>query len=134
MAKVFIVAEAGVNHNGSMELAKKLVDKAVEAKCDCVKFQTFVAEQVVNKFASKAEYQIYNTKNNESQLQMLKKLELSYENFKELKQYCEKKGILFLRHGFRGQEKSAFYACIFCPIPWRPCWFPQLSALPGPFW
>lgn len=100
MAKVFIVAEAGVNHNGSMELAKKLVDKAVEAKCDCVKFQTFVAEQVVNKFASKAEYQIYNTKNNESQLQMLKKLELSYENFKELKQYCEKKGILFLSTPF----------------------------------
>ena len=75
MKKVFIIAEAGVNHNGSIELAKKLIDKATEAGVDCVKFQTFNTDSLVNKSAKKAQYQIKNTNNDDSQLEMLKKLE-----------------------------------------------------------
>lgn len=100
MEKIFIIAEAGVNHNGSFELAKQLVDKAVEAGVDCVKFQTFKAENLVNKSARKADYQIENTGTTESQLEMLKKLSLSYENFIELKKYCDSKHILFLSTPF----------------------------------
>lgn len=100
MNKVFIIAEAGVNHNGSFELAKQLVDKACEAGVDCVKFQTFKPENLVNKNAQKAKYQIKNTGNSESQLDMLKKLSLTFDNFKELKEYCDKKGIMFLSTPF----------------------------------
>ena len=100
MGKIFIIAEAGVNHNGSLEVAKKLVDKAKEAGADCVKFQTFKAENVVNKSAKKAKYQIENTKNNDSQLEMIKKFELSFDDFKELKSYCDKKEIMFLSTPF----------------------------------
>lgn len=98
--KVFIIAEAGVNHNGSFELAKQLVDKAVGAGVDCVKFQTFKAENLVNKTARKADYQIENTGANDSQLNMLKNLELTYEQFKDLKEYCDGKGIMFLSTPF----------------------------------
>ena len=100
MDKIFVIAEAGVNHNGSIKLAKKMVDKAVWAGADCVKFQTFKAENLVNKDAKKAEYQIQNTENDDSQLCMLKKLELSYEDFKELKNYCDNSGIMFLSTPF----------------------------------
>ena len=100
MGKVFIIAEAGVNHNGSLELAKKLVDGAVAAGVDCVKFQTFSAKNLVNKTAKKAEYQVINTKNDDSQLSMLKKLELSFDDFAELKKYCEEKNIMFLSTPF----------------------------------
>ena len=100
MGKVFIIAEAGVNHNGSLKLAKKLVDSAVAAGVDCVKFQTFSTKNLVNKTAKKAEYQIENTKNNNSQFEMLKKLELSYDDFAELKKYCEEKNIMFLSTPF----------------------------------
>lgn len=100
MKKTFIIAEAGVNHNGSIELAKKLVDAAVEAGCDCVKFQTFKAENIASKSAQKANYQQKTTDYKESQHDMLKKLELSYENFAELKNYCEQKNILFLSTPF----------------------------------
>lgn len=100
MNKVFIIAEAGVNHNGSFELAKQLVDKACEAGVDCVKFQTFKPENLVNKNAQKAKYQIKNTGNSESQLDMLKKLSLTFDNFKELKEYCDKKGTMFLSTPF----------------------------------
>jgi N,N'-diacetyllegionaminate synthase len=72
---VYIIAEAGVNHNGSIELAKKMVDKAKEAGVDCIKFQTFVSENIVSKNADKAEYQKQETDANESQFDMLKKLE-----------------------------------------------------------
>lgn len=98
--KVFIIAEAGVNHNGSMELAKQLIDAAVEAKVDAVKFQTFIAENVISKHAVKADYQKQNTGNDESQLEMVKKLQLSFDNFIELKSYCESKGIMFLSTPF----------------------------------
>ena len=74
--KVFIIAEAGVNHNGSLELAKKLVDVACKAGVDAVKFQTFKAKNLVSKDAKKAEYQVKNTKENNSQYEMLKSLEL----------------------------------------------------------
>ncbi|MBR2526666.1 N-acetylneuraminate synthase [bacterium] len=100
MKRTFIIAEAGVNHNGSFELAKQLVDKASEAGCDCIKFQTFKAENLVNKSAKKADYQIKNTNNDDSQYKMLKNLELSYDKFSQLKEYCELKNIMFLSTPF----------------------------------
>ncbi|MDD7794612.1 N-acetylneuraminate synthase [Clostridium sp. 'White wine YQ'] len=100
MNKVFIIAEAGVNHNGNIKLAKKLIDVAVEAGVDAVKFQSFKAENLVTKYASKAEYQRNTTNNNESQYDMLKKLELSYDDHLELIDYCNEKGIMFLSSPF----------------------------------
>lgn len=97
---VFIIAEAGVNHNGSLELAKKMVDAAKEAGVDCVKFQTFVSKNVVSQEASKAEYQKLQTDKNETQLEMLKKLELSFEEFIELNNYCDAKEIEFMSTAF----------------------------------
>ncbi len=96
----FIIAEAGVNHNGDIELAKKLVDIAVEAGTDAVKFQTFKAENVVTKNAPKADYQAKNTGSNESQHEMLKELELSEDEFKELYKYTKRRGIIFLSTPF----------------------------------
>lgn len=94
--KVFIIAEAGVNHNGSLGIAFKLVDKAKEAGVDAIKFQTWKTENVVTKNAPKPRYQLHQTDVRESQYDMLKKLELSYEDFLRLKAYCDKKQILFL--------------------------------------
>ena len=98
--KTFIIAEAGVNHNGSFELAKQLVDKAVWAGVDCIKFQTFNSKNLVSAQAQKAEYQKKTTDSNESQLDMLRKLELSHEQFTELQTYCNQKGIMFLSTPF----------------------------------
>jgi N,N'-diacetyllegionaminate synthase len=100
MKNVIIIAEAGVNHNGSLEIAKKLVDAAADAKADYVKFQTFKTENLVTKDASMAEYQIVNTKNNDSQFNMLKKLELTEEMHEEIISYCREKGINFLSTPF----------------------------------
>ena len=100
MEKTFIIAEAGVNHNGSIKLAKKLINVAAEAGCDAIKFQTFKAENLVSPNAQKAEYQKQTTASNENQLEMLKKLELSCDNFNELQKYCKNKGILFLSTPF----------------------------------
>jgi len=100
MSEVFIIAEAGVNHNGDVKLAKKLVDAAKSAGADAVKFQTFKAECLVSKAAQKAEYQKHTTGADESQLEMVKKLELSFDDFKFLKKYCEQKEILFLSTPF----------------------------------
>ena len=101
MNKVIIIAEAGVNHNGSLNLAKLLVDKAVEAGADIVKFQTFKSEKLVSKSAKQAEYQQKNIgKSGGSQLDMLKKLELSQEDHKKLISYCNEKGIRFLSTAF----------------------------------
>ncbi len=94
--KVFIIAEAGVNHNGDINLAKKLIDVAVEASVDAVKFQTWKTELLVTKDAKQAQYQTENTQIKESQFDMLKKLELSYDDFIELKEYCDKYQIMFL--------------------------------------
>lgn len=101
MNKVYIIAEAGVNHNGDISLAKKLINEAVEAEVNAIKFQTFISKNLVSKVAKKAEYQIENTKNStESQLEMIEKLELSFNEFIELKEYCDKKGIEFLSTAF----------------------------------
>jgi len=97
---VFIIAEAGVNHNGDTKTAFQMVDAAKAAGADAIKFQTFKAEEGVSKFASKAEYQINNTQNQESQLEMVKKLELSYDSFQELYVYCQDRGIQFLSTPF----------------------------------
>lgn len=93
---VYIIAEAGVNHNGDIKLAKKLIDVAVEAKVDAIKFQTFKTEKIIGKFAKKATYQNENTDSEESQYDMVKKLELSFDEFRQLKQYCDEKDIIFL--------------------------------------
>ena len=100
MSKVFIIAEAGVNHNGSVELAKKLIDVAVEAGVDAVKFQTFKAEKLVSKNAQKAAYQKETTDKTESQFDMIKKLELDLDTHKELIAYCKTKNIMFLSTPF----------------------------------
>ena len=96
MSAVFIIAEAGVNHNGDINLAKRLVDAAVDAGADAVKFQTWKTELIVTKDAQQADYQSVNTGIVESQYDMLKKLELSYEHFRELKKYCDYKKIIFM--------------------------------------
>lgn len=101
MSKVLIIAEAGVNHNGNLENAFKLIDAAVDAGVDYVKFQTFKSENLVSKSAKKADYQIQNTGNSaDSQYEMLKKLELSHENHELLIDYCKQKNIQFFSTAF----------------------------------
>ena len=97
---VFIIAEAGVNHNGSIDLAKKLIDVASSSGADAVKFQTFKAENLVSKNAQKAEYQKKTTDNKESQFDMIKKLELDNKTHKTLISYCQSKNIMFLSSPF----------------------------------
>ena len=97
---VFIIAEAGVNHNGDIKLAKRLAEEAKRAGADCVKFQTFRAEALVTKDGEKADYQKEQTGSGESQLEMLKKLELTQEEFLELRKYCEELQISFLSTAF----------------------------------
>src|SRR3972149_9720035 len=96
----FIIAEAGVNHNGSIDTAKRLIDIAVDAEADAVKFQTFKADKVVTATASKAKYQIENTGTDETQFEMLKRLELSLDAHDELFSYCNKKNIIFMSTPF----------------------------------
>ncbi len=101
MNKTIIIAEAGVNHNGSVSLAKKLIDVAEAAGADYVKFQTFKTELCISKNAEKADYQIENTNNSkESQFEMVKKLELSDNDHYELIKYCETKNVKFLSTAF----------------------------------
>ncbi len=97
---VFIIAEAGVNHNGSLKLAKKLIDIASKAGADAIKFQTFKASNLVTTQAKKAKYQKLNSKNKETQFRMLKKLELNEEFHKKLISYCKYKKIIFLSSPF----------------------------------
>jgi len=98
--RVFIIAEAGVNHNGSLDLAKKLVDVACSAGVDAVKFQTFKAKNLVTKHSQKAIYQKENTDKKETQFDMLKKLELDKKKHQELISYCNNKKIIFLSSPF----------------------------------
>lgn len=100
MRRVFIIAEAGVNHNGSTDIAKKLIDVAVEAGADAVKFQTFKTDKLVTTTATKARYQIGNTGTKDTQFEMLKKLELSLSAHEELYSYCKGKGIIFMSTPF----------------------------------
>ncbi len=105
--KTFIIAEAGVNHNGDIGLAKKLIDAAANSGVDAVKFQTWKTELLVTEDAKMAEYQIDNTQKEESQFQMLKRLELSYDDFLELKEYCDSKNIVFM--STPDEEQSATF-------------------------
>jgi N,N'-diacetyllegionaminate synthase len=100
MKRVIVIGEAGVNHNGNMEIAKKLISVAASAGCDYVKFQTFVAKNVVTANASKADYQILNSPTEDTQIEMLKKLELSHSQHYELLDECKKYGIKFLSTAF----------------------------------
>jgi N-acetylneuraminate synthase/N,N'-diacetyllegionaminate synthase len=99
-APCFIVAEAGVNHNGDIELARRLVEAAAAARADAVKFQTFRAEGVAATGAPKAPYQLETTDSDESQLDMLRKLELGFDEHAELKRYAEEHGLVFLSTPF----------------------------------
>jgi N,N'-diacetyllegionaminate synthase len=100
MHNVLIIGEAGVNHNGDINIAKKLIDVAVEAGVDMVKFQTFITEEGITGNAEKAEYQLSTTDKKETQFEMLKKLELDREAHEELIRYCNHKGIQFLSTAF----------------------------------
>ena len=101
MNKVIVIAEAGVNHNGDMILAEKLIDAAADAGADYIKFQTFKTELNISRKARKANYQLENTGySDETQFEMVKKLELSYDSFRLLKTYCQSKRIEFLSTGF----------------------------------
>ena len=107
MNRVYIIAEAGVNHNGKLDLALKLVDIAKSAGADAVKFQTFSADRLVTKTASKADYQKQSTDKSQTQFEMLKTLELSQSDFIRLKEYCDQCGIEFLSSPF--DVKSIYF-------------------------
>ncbi len=100
----FIIAEAGVNHNGELVLAEKLISEAANAGADCIKFQTFKADRVVTHRAPKAAYQLQVTDENESQYDMLKKIELSNDDHVHLKRYAEEKGIIFLSTPYNSED------------------------------
>ncbi len=100
MKKIFIIAEAGVNHNGDMEIARRLIDAASDSGADAVKFQTFQAKKLVCRTARKAGYQLETTDASETQYEMLKKLELTRQMHIELMAYCEQKNIMFLSTPF----------------------------------
>lgn len=111
MNNIFIIAEAGVNHNGDISIARKLVDAAVDAGADAVKFQTFKAENLVCRNARKAAYQMETTDRRESQFEMLKKLELTPRMHEELIGYCRQKGILFLSTPFDVDSLRYLVSC-----------------------
>ncbi len=114
MKKIFIIAEAGVNHNGSLETAMQLIDAAVKAGADAVKFQTFKAENLVCKDAEKASYQMETTDREESQLAMLKKLELTSDMHEQLMSYCREKEIMFLSTPF---DMDSLHYLVGCGMP-----------------
>lgn len=115
---VIIIAEAGVNHNGSMEMARQLIDAAAEAGVDYVKFQTFKADKLVTHAARQAEYQKRNIGDGaDSQYEMLRKLELSEEDHRELKDYCRQKGVRFLSTAF--DLESVEFLHELCPGLWK---------------
>jgi len=110
----FIVAEAGVNHNGSFELARELVDVAAGAGCDAIKFQTFKTERVCSPLAPKANYQLQTTEAEESQLEMIRRLELPFDAFRELHRYCRDRDVIFLSTPF-DYESADFLDELFVP-------------------
>ncbi|WP_435627920.1 N-acetylneuraminate synthase [Candidatus Ferrigenium straubiae] len=114
--KTFIIAEAGVNHNGDIGLAYQLIDAARKAGADAVKFQTFKTEKIVTRHADMADYQKENLAVSNSQFEMIKKLELSYDEFRELHTYCRRTGILFL--STPDEEDSLDFLADELDIPW----------------
>ena len=102
--KTFVIAEAGVNHNGNLKLAYKLVDAAKKAKADCVKFQLFHSKELTTIYASQTDYQIKNTKKKQTQLKLLEKLELDFNKLKKIQLYCKKIKINFLLSFFGVEE------------------------------
>lgn len=113
---VYIIAEAGVNHNGQLDLALKLCDAAKEAGVDAVKFQTWKTENIVTASAQQAAYQTENTGKQESQFDMLKRLELSYEHFTYIQEYCKQIGIDFL--STPDEEESLAFLMNDLRLPW----------------
>lgn len=113
MDRIFIIAEAGVNHNGSLETARRLIDAAAAAGADAVKFQTFKTENLVCRNAKKAAYQMETTGAEESQFDMLKKLELTPDMHRELISYCREKNILFLSTPF---DLDSLYFLVDCGL------------------
>ena len=109
MKKIKIIAEAGVNHNGSMELALQMVDAAARAGADYVKFQTWKSERIISRYAPKARYQQKATGSGETMLGMVRKLELSFEDFRLLKAHCQKAGIGFLSTPFDIESAEFLY-------------------------
>ncbi len=114
--KTYIIAEAGVNHNGSLEIAKKLINVAAECGADAIKFQTFRAEKLVSKDAKKADYQKRTTEVDESQFDMIKKLELDETAHHELIQYCSDRDIQFLSTPF--DLESLIFLTNECELPY----------------
>ncbi|MEG1800662.1 MAG: N-acetylneuraminate synthase [Oscillospiraceae bacterium] len=114
---VLIIAEAGVNHNGSLELAKKMAEVAKEAGADIVKYQTAVPELVVSRFAPKAEYQKETTGAQESQLEMVKKIHFGFDAHRQLKEYCDEIGIMYLSTPF-DMESIEFLKSLDMPV-WK---------------
>ena len=112
---VYIIAEAGVNHNGDLMLAKKLVDMAKDAGADAIKFQTFKAEESTGSYAVKAAYQQSNDPTQESQLDMIRRLELPFEQFREIQAYCKEKGITFISTP-DGSESLQFLVSLGVPF------------------
>ena len=107
--KTYIIAEAGVNHNGDIKIEHKLIEEAKKAGADCVKFQTFKAENLVTKNAPKAKYQLKVTDNEESQFDMLKSLELNYNDYKELIEHCKKLNIDFMSTPYSFEDVDSYY-------------------------
>lgn len=107
---VYIIAEIGVNHNGSLQLALEMIDRAVECGADAVKFQTFNSDKLVTPSAEKAKYQIANGTGDESQLAMLKKLELTFKDFRTIKDYCDNKNVDFLSTPFDEESADFLYS------------------------
>ena len=100
MSRTFLIAEVGVNHNGDLNKALELIDIASESGADAVKFQTFISEDLSSKYAQKASYQQSNAKRNESQLEMLKKLELSKSHYHSIIARCMERNIKFMSTAF----------------------------------
>lgn len=110
MNKVYIIAEAGVNHNGNLDLAIKLIENAKQAGADCVKFQTFKAESLLTKNSPKAKYQLFVTDNEETQFEMLKKLELQFSDYEILINKCKELEIDFLSTPYNNEDVDFLFA------------------------
>jgi N,N'-diacetyllegionaminate synthase len=116
-SRIYIIAEAGVNHNGNFKLAKEMISVAKKAGADAVKFQTFKSSKLVSSYAAKAEYQLKNTISKETQLEMLEKLELSYEQFVQLQNYSKELEMDFLSTPF-DEDSIDFLSTLHMPY-WK---------------